>query len=123
MDELVPMKPDKKPAESNAPGVGFNATFPKLKNTAKITEMPNHKANCCWSIQIISNPPAIVPGIRPRMANLSPVKDMKCQCFSALASDNVSAHIDIGAGTYRGSIKKRSGAAIIARPNPIEVCT
>jgi len=35
----------------------------------------------------------------------------------------VSAHIDIGAGTYRGSIKKRSGAAIIARPNPIEVCT
>ena len=92
IEELVPMKPDKKPAENKAPGVGFNTTFPTLKSTAKSTEIPNHKASCCWSIQNNSNPPAIVPGIRPRIANLRPAKDMKCQCFNALARDSTSAH-------------------------------
>jgi hypothetical protein len=37
--------------------------------------------------------------------------------------DKVNAEIVIGAGTYIGSIKKRTGAEIMAKPKPIELCT
>ena len=61
--------------------------------------------------------------MRPRMANFRPSNDMDFQNFAALATDRVKAQIVIGAGTYRGSMKYKSGAATIAKPKPIELCT
>ena len=45
MDELVPIKPERKPAENMALLVGFNTIFARLRPTANKTESPNHRAN------------------------------------------------------------------------------
>ena len=121
--ELVPIKPDKNPAENIAVAVGFNMTLARLKPTATMTEMPNHNASALWSIHNSNMPPATVPGILPIIAYLRPANEIDFQNLAAFARDRVSAQIVIGAGTYRGSIKNKSGAAMIARPNPIELWT
>jgi hypothetical protein len=62
-----------------------------------------------------------VPGIRPTSANFKPEKEIELECLTALAKDKVKAATVIGAGTYRGSRKNKTGAEIIASPNPSEV--
>ncbi len=96
---LVPINPDKKPAENKEADVGLKTTLLRLSPTATITVIPNQRASCSCEIQNSNNPPATVPGIRPMMANFSPSKEIECQCLAALANDKVNAEIVIGAGT------------------------
>ncbi len=123
IEELVPINPERNPAENMAGAVGRNMIFARLRPTATITESPSHRASERWSIHSNRKPPATVPGMRPRMANFKPANDMDFQNFAALATDRVKAQIVIGAGTYRGSMKYNNGAAMIARPKPMELCT
>ena len=99
MDVLVPMNPERKPAENIAPRVGRKAILPRLSQTAASTDIPSHNPRVRWSIQNMSRPPATVPGSLPRIANLSPVKEIECRKRQALATDSVSAATVIGAGT------------------------
>ena len=45
IDELVPINPEKNPAENMAGAVGLNMIFERLKPTATMTERPNHRAS------------------------------------------------------------------------------
>ena len=99
IEVLVPINPDKNPAESIKPELGLSFRLLRLNATAATTERPTQSASCSMEIQTKSIPPAIVPGIRPRMANFKPEKDMDRQCLAAITRDRVSAEIVIGAGT------------------------
>ena len=98
IEELVPINPERKPAENIAEDVGLSITFDRLKATAAITEIPNHRASARWSIQSNSIPPAIVPGILPRIAYFNPANEIDFQNLAELATDRVSAQTVMGAG-------------------------
>ena len=79
IEVLVPINPDKNPAENKEPVLGFNFKLLRLSITATITEIPTNNASCSTEIQTNNIPPHIVPGIRPRIAYFKPEKDIDSQ--------------------------------------------
>ena len=74
MDELVPMNPDRNPAQNIAGRVGRNPTLPRLSQTAPSTDIPSHRPNVRWSIQNISRPPGHRSRHSPKNGELQPGK-------------------------------------------------
>lgn len=121
IDVLVPMNPERKPAQKSDLPFALKMILLMLRATATRTDRPSQSASAFWSIHSSRKPPDMVPGILPKIANFKPRNEIERQWLYEFATDKVNAEIVMGAGTYSGSIRKRMGAATIAKPKPMEL--